>query len=754
MPPQRPKQKRAPLPTKDELLQYIRDSAVPLGKRELARAFRLGGAERIQLKSMLKELHEEGALGRERGRRFASPGRLPEVTVVEITGPDTDGELLAKPLAWDGEAPPPRIFMVPERRGTAALGRGDRALVRLKHIGGGSYEGRVIRRVSEVPGKLLGVYALGPDGGRLRPTDRKDKTEYIVARGDDGGAKEGELVLAEGLPGQRLGLRAARVVERLGALGNPRSISLIAILSRGIPVDFPHDALALAGAAGAVSLRGRTDLRELPLVTIDGEDARDFDDAVWAEPDPDPKNPQGWHLLVAIADVAHYVRPGDALDRSASERGNSAYFPDRVVPMLPEALSNGWCSLKPDEERGCLAVHIWIDAGGQKLRHRFERGLMRSAARLTYTSAQAAHEGEADAATAPLAHKVIAPLYGAYHALMKARLERGALDLDLPERQVVIGEDGHIERIVPRARLDSHRLIEEFMIAANVCAAETLEEKRTLCMYRVHDEPAAEKIDALREFLASLGYKLAKGQVLAPRHFTHILEKAAGTPHSQLVSEVVLRSQAQAVYSPDNHGHFGLALRRYAHFTSPIRRYSDLLVHRGLIAALGLGPDGLAPTVPPALFARLGEHISMTERRADAAERDAEDRFVAAFLVPKVGASFAGRVSGVTRFGLFVTLAETGADGLVPISTLPSDYYLHEELRHRLVGRSSGRIFTLGDKVEVRLAEADMVTGGLIFEILGDAPGGRAGKRPSGARSTHRGPPRGPRAKGRPGRHP
>ena len=362
------------------------------------------------------------------------------------------------------------------------------------------------------------------------------------------------------------------------------------------------------------------------------------------------------------------MRPGSALDRAAGERGNSAYFPDRVVPMLPEGLSNGWCSLKPGEERGCLAVHMWIDKTGNKLRHRFERGLMRSAARLTYSRVQAARDGQADELTGPLMEPVIAPLYGAFRALLAARLERGALDLDLPERQVVIGKDGRIERIIPRARLDSHRLIEEFMIAANVSAAETLEQKKTLCMYRVHDEPAAEKVETLRDFLASLGYKLAKGQVLRPRHFTQILEKAASTPHSQLVSEVILRSQAQAVYAPDNRGHFGLALRRYAHFTSPIRRYGDLLVHRGLIASLGLGPDGLSAGATQAHFARLGEHISMTERRADAAERDAEDRFIAAYLAAKVGASFAGRISGVTRFGLFVTLEETGADGLVPIS--------------------------------------------------------------------------------------
>jgi ribonuclease R len=733
----RPKQKPSPLPTKEQLLTYIRESPVPVGKREIARAFRITGAERIQLKVLLKQLEREGALGRDRGRRFGPVGRLPEVTLVEVVGTDADGEVFAKPLSWEGEGPPPRIYMAPDRRGTPALGPGDRVLARLTHIGAGKYEARTIRRIAEVPGKVLGVFARAPDGGRIRPTDRKYKAEYSVAQGDEGGAKEGELVLAEMLPGHpRLGLRGARIVERLGAMGNPRSISLIAILSRNIPVDFPRDALDEAAAAGPAALDRRDDLRPIPLVTIDGEDARDFDDAVWAEPDADPANPGGWHLLVAIADVGHYVRPGAPLDRAAAERGNSAYFPDRVVPMLPEALSNGWCSLKPAEERGCLAVHIWIDRDGHKLRHRFVRGLMRSAARLTYTQVQAARDGHADETTGPLGEPVIAPLYGAYEALLKARLARGALDLDLPERQVLIGEDGHIERIVPRRRLDSHRLIEEFMIAANVCAAETLEARRTVCMYRVHDEPTTEKIEALRAFLDSLGYKLSKGQVLRPKHFTQILDKAADTPHSRLVSEVILRSQAQASYSPTNLGHFGLALRRYAHFTSPIRRYADLLVHRGLIRALGLGPDGLPEGVAEATFERIGEHLSMTERRADAAERDAEDRFIAAYLASNVGAEFTGRISGVTRFGLFVTLEDTGADGLVPISTLPSDYYIHEEARHRLVGRETGNSYVLGDTVEVRLVEADMVTGGLVFELYAeDALRQAAGRRKTGRRA-------------------
>jgi ribonuclease R len=413
------------------------------------------------------------------------------------------------------------------------------------------------------------------------------------------------------------------------------------------------------------------------------------------------------------------VRPADALDFAARERGNSVYFPDRVVPMLPEALSNELCSLKPGVDRACLAVHLWLDGEGRVHRHRFVRGLMRSAARLTYEEVQAAIDGRQSELTRPLLEPVLKPLYGAYAAFARARGRRGTLDLDLPERRIQLDPSCRVARIEPRQRLDSHRLIEEFMIAANVAAAEELERLKQPCMYRVHDRPDPAKLAALSEFLDGIGIHglaLAKGQVVRPRHFSEILRRAAGTPYATLVSELVLRSQAQAVYSPDNLGHFGLALRRYAHFTSPIRRYADLAVHRALIAGLDLGAGGLPP-VEAADFAETAEHISMTERRAAAAERSAVDRYTAAFLAERVGASFAGRITGATRAGLFVALAETGADGLIPISTLPNDYYDHDEKRHRLVGRRWGRVYTLGDALTVRLAEANAVTGGLIFAL-------------------------------------
>ncbi len=709
--------KQVPLPSREQVLEFIKDSPGRVGKRELARAFGLSGEGKIVLKQIMAELERSGDIERGHGRRFGGHGSLPDTLIIEINGTDEDGELMARPVSWDKPGRPPRIFVAPVRRGEQPLGVGDRVVARLRRVREGLYEARAERRITEGPAKVLGVFEPNADGSaRLRPTDRRQKADYHIGRGDGLEAVAGELVLAELLPGGRpYGPKSVRVVERLGSMADPRAVSLVAIHSYDIPDQFPEAALEQAEAATAAPLEHRADLRQIPLVTIDGEDARDFDDDVWAE-----ATENGWHLLVAIADVAWYVRPGDALDKEAFKRGNSVYFPDRVVPMLPEALSNGWCSLKPAEDRPCMAVHLWIDAEGNKLRHKFVRGLMRSAARLTYERVQAALDGTPDDETAALLDPVIKPLYGAWKALYAAREKRGVLDLDLPERKVVIGADGRIEKVVPRPRYDSHRLIEDFMIAANVCAAEQIEAVHRPCMYRVHDLPSVEKLDSLRDFLTTIGLTLAKGQVLRPEHFNQILDKAKDMPEVHLVNEVVLRSQAQAVYSPENIGHFGLGLARYAHFTSPIRRYADLLVHRALIDGLGLG-QGALPADSRERFPEIGEHISTTERRAAQAERDALNRFTAIYLADRVGASFSGRVNGVTRFGLFVTLEETGADGLVPMSSLPGDFYVHDETRHCLIGRRNGLTFSLGDAVEVTLNEANPLTGSLVFDLT-DAP--------------------------------
>lgn len=710
------KSRRAPFPTKDQIVAFIRDNPSRVGKREIARAFHVAGADRIPLKAMLKELEAEGVLVREAGRRLAPPGVLPEIAVIEISGIDRDGEVHARPVEWEADAPPPAIHVRYARKRGYAPGKGERVLARLRREGDGAYSAEVLRAIENAPARVIGVFERQGDGsGRVRPTDRRNKSEYIVPARDTADAKSGDIVAVMPSATPRMGPIRARVVTRIGHEEDPRTISLIAAHGQSIPIEFPADALAQAQACRPTSLQGRIDLRRIPLVTIDGADARDFDDAVFAEPDPDHAG--GWHLIVAIADVAWYVRPGDALDRSALLRGTSVYFPDRVVPMLPEALSNDLCSLRPREDRACLAAHIWIDAHGRIRRHRFERALMRSAARLTYDQVQGARDGTPDDATGPLMEPVIAPLYGAYQVLAAARDKRGTLDLDMPERKVEIGADGHISRIAPRQRFDSHKLIEEFMIAANVAAAETLEARHTPCMYRVHDRPDPAKVVALADFVAALGFRMAKGQVMTPAQFNRLLDQARGTPHWELINDMILRTQAQAVYSPENIGHFGLGLRRYSHFTSPIRRYADLLVHRGLIRALGLG-EGSLPDSADAGFEELGVRISAMERRGMLAEREALDRYVTAFMADHVDAEFRGRITGVTRVGLFITLDETGANGLVPIRNLePRDFYLHDERHQRLVGERTGRLFSLGMRVVVRLAEADTLTGSLLFDL-------------------------------------
>jgi len=643
--------------------------------------------------------------------------------------------------------------MKPEKRGQTALGIGERVLARVTALkdtsddGAPLYEGSTIKRLSAAASKLMGVLEKSKGRFRLRPTDRRAKgAELIVEFGDAGDAQAGDLVRVEIMPGKRLGLKQARVIERLASTKDQNAASLIAIHDHGIPTEFSPEAQDIANKAIAAPMGTREDLRNVPLITIDGADARDFDDAVWAEPDTEnADNKGGWHLIVAIADVAWYVRPASALDRAAYSRGNSVYFPDRVVPMLPEALSNGWCSLVPHEDRPCMAAHLWLNKDGELIRHRFERAMMRSHARLTYNQVQQAHDGardsardgDPDAATQDIYQPIIAPLYEAYAVLAKARSKRGALELDLPERQVIIGEDGHVQSINLRERFDSHKLIEEFMITANVAAAQALEKYRQPCMYRIHDEPSLEKMENLREFLGSLEISLPKGQVIRAAQFNQILRKVRDTPQADLVNTTILRSQSQAEYNPDNIGHFGLNLHKYAHFTSPIRRYSDLLVHRALIAGMKLNKAlAQGELIPDSVdFSEAGSQLSDLERRASGAERDATDRFVAGFMASNIGDAFKGRINGVTRFGLFVQLIETGAEGLIPISTLPSDYYIHDDKHKCLRGERHGRVYTLGQHLDVTLVEAVPITGGMILRLsndqFGDDKGGQFSRKPS-----------------------
>jgi ribonuclease R len=713
-------QKQAPFPTRDEILAFIRDNPGAVGKRDISRAFRLTAAQRIELKQVLRDLKQGGAVAPGGHRRVHAPSPdLAEIAALIVDGTDEDGAVALRPQDWPVDMTPPAIALKPLATDREVPRDGSRILARLHRREDGSYEAGMIRLLDEGSPRVVGVFRTGRQGARVELTDRKARGELVIEPGYESRAEPGDLVLVELVPAPRYGLKRGRIKEIIGKSDDPRCVSLIAIASREIPTDFPLGAISEAEAATVPELGQRTDLRHIPLVTIDGEDARDFDDAVFAEPDSDAENEGGWHLLVAIADVSHYVRPGSALDREAYKRGNSVYFPDRVVPMLPEALSNGLCSLKPKEPRACMAFEMWIAKDGRLLRHKLVRGLMRSVARLTYNQVQAARNGSPDDTTGPLMAEVIEPLYGAYAALSVARQRRGTLELDLPERKVTLGADGKIASISERERLESHKLIEEFMILANVAAAEMAGKAQNPTLYRIHDRPDSAKLDLVREFIRDLGFNLAKGQVVKPAHLTQLLQQAAGTPHAPLINDVVLRAQATAIYSPDNIGHFGLALRNYAHFTSPIRRYADLIVHRTLIRLAHLGEDGLTPDETVRLEA-IGEHISQTERRAAEAERDAISRYTAAFMADHIGGIFQGRISGVSRFGLFVKLDGNGAEGLIPISTLPGDFYVHEEAKHRLVGRRSGRTYQLAQRVTVKLREADGLTGSTLFGLMGE----------------------------------
>ncbi|MCC6948265.1 MAG: ribonuclease R [Bradyrhizobiaceae bacterium] len=754
MPKKAKKPRSSDPPSREQLLAFISGRGGDVNKRDLVRAFQLDAVGKRELNALLRELRDEGKLGRKR-RRLHVAGELPAVVAAEITGRDEDGELIAVPAEWDedehGAAPKIRIEFGRRREPGPAPGIGDRVLLRTERNEPGdpvSHTGRVIKLLTKARAQALGIFREWPGGGgRLVPVDKKSLgREMAIPQGATGGAVDGDLVAVDLLSQRAFGLPTARVRERIGSIKSERAVSLIAIHAHGIPSVFRAETLAEAERAAPASMTKREDWTSLPLVTIDPPDAKDHDDAVFAAPDTDPANRGGFVVTVAIADVAYYVRPGSSLDREALERGNSVYFPDRVVPMLPERLSGDLCSLRPGERRPALAVRMAVGSDGRKRRHSFHRVMMRSHARLHYEQAQAAIEGNPDDRTGPILDPILQPLFNAYHVLAKGRDARQPLALDIPERKIVLGAHGLVERVVSPARLDAHKLVEEFMILANVAAAETCEQKRTLLLYRVHDAPAQEKVAALREFLQTLNIKLPQSSHLRPADFNNVLRRVAGTDNERLVHEVVLRTQAQAEYAAGNYGHYGLQLRRYAHFTSPIRRYADLIVHRALIRALGLGQennsDGLPDTTPEAL-AEIGASISAAERRAMAAERETIDRLIAHFLADRVGATFRGRISGVTRAGLFVKLDDTGADGFIPARTLGGDYFRYEEAHHAMVGDRTGETHRLGDPVEVKLVEAIPAAGALRFELLSE---GRYDRPVRGARSKREREPRRPAA--------
>lgn len=715
------------IPPREVLLEFIADNPDRASKREIAKAFGLKGDTRVELKEVLRTLESDGLVQKDR-KSLKRPGALPPVTVLDITTRDKDGELIGRPAEWNeelGVAPAVAIRQssADRAKGKAPVGGlGDRVLAKIfasKDRAGPAYTARIIKVIDRHRDALLGVVREMPDSGaRLMPIERRGE-EMQISPSDLGDAKDGDLVEVEIARTGRLGLTQARVLNVIGSVASEKAISMIAIHAHGIPHVFPQSVIAEADEAKHASMSHREDWRHVPLITIDPHDAKDHDDAVYAERDPSPDNPDGVIVTVAIADVSWYIRPKSALDREALKRGNSVYFPDRVVPMLPERISNDLCSLREGVDRPALAVRMTFSKEGRKAGHTFHRVMMKSAAKLSYQQAQSAIDGKADDKAGPLLEPILKPLWNAYEVLKRGRDRRQPLELDMPERKIILKPDGTVDRVHVPERLDAHKLIEEMMIQANVAAAETLEKKRQPLVYRVHDAPKLSKQEALREFLATIGLTLAKGAGLRSNSFNGILAKALDTPHQTMVNEMVLRSQSQAIYSSENIGHFGLNLLKYAHFTSPIRRYADLIVHRALVGSLGLGEGGITPEQEASLD-DIAAEISTFERRAMAAERDTVNRLIAHHLAGRIGDEFDGQISGVTKAGLFVTLPQFGADGFVPISTLGRDYYIYDEAHQALSGEKTGLGFRLGDSVQVRLAEAVPLAGALRFEMLSD----------------------------------
>lgn len=710
------------LPSKEDVLKFITENPDRAAKRDIAKAFNMKGDARIYLKDILRDLAAEGQVEK-RAKKLTRPNTLPPLAPLTITGRDKDGGLIARPIEWSGTEPAPLVLLRRAHKDSGpTVGVGDQILAKIfanSDKDGTPYTGRVIKKLEKRDSAVLGVLRQLQTGEyRIEPVNRK-QDEVTIDPDFLNGAKPGDLV--EVMPHQksRFGLAQGKVEQVIGSIGSEKALSMIAIHEHEIPHIFPEKAIEQAEAAKPATMNHREDWRTLPLVTIDPVDAKDYDDAVFAEPDSDPTNEGGFILVVAIADVSFYVSHGSALDHEALKRGNSVYFPDRVVPMLPERISNDLCSLREGVDRPAMAVRMIIGADGRKRSHSFHRIMMRSIARLSYQQAQAAIDGALDEKTEKVIDISLKPLWNAYEALKKARDKREPLELDLPEKKLILDDQGKVLKVIVPLRLDAHKLIEDFMIQANVAAAEVLEAKGQPLIYRIHDLPSLAKQESLRDFLKTLEISLARGAELRPGQFNGILSRVKGTDHEELVNQVVLRSQSQAQYNTENIGHFGLNLRHYAHFTSPIRRYADLIVHRALIRALNLGPDGLSNTEVGELPA-IAETISQTERRAMLAERETTDRLIAHHLSEQVGNEFQARVQGVTRAGLFVTLATYGADGFIPISTLGREYYHYDETSHSVAGERSGKGYRLGDNVEVRLVEAQPVAGALRFEMLTD----------------------------------
>ena len=710
----------AGLPTKQDLLLWLKDNPNKVSKREIAKAFGITGSYKIGLKKLILDLeNEREARSKSNSESFISV--IPSTVICIVKGPDKDGDIFLDLLDWSEGEEIPKIFYF-ERSGSIPVSVGDRILCELTKVEGKDYhyEAKLIRRISKTnnSSKIIGVFRVSSSGGTLEALSKRLNTIWTIPRNAVNGSVDGDIVEAEQTsPKSRFGMPKARVISILGKTDDSKAISLIAIHEHSIVNEFSKETLSEAVNSAPVTLVDRDDLRHIPFVTIDPADARDHDDACYVELDLDVENKGGFIVWIAIADVAHYVQPNSLLDGEARNRGNSTYFPDRVVPMLPENLSADLCSLHEGEDRPCLALKMILDSGGKKTSQQFFRGLMRSRGSLVYREVQEAIDGNPSKKIQPILESILKPLYKCYEVLQNTTKERGPLILDLPERKILLDDSGKVASIEFLDRLDAHKVVEELMILANVAAAEELFNNKSYFLYRIHEEPEKEKVNTLREIVKSCGLSFSKGQVLKTHHLNSLLCNAKETEYSELVSMSILRSMPQAYYGAQPIGHFGLALRRYTHFTSPIRRYADLVTHRAIIETINRGQNPLYEFDPVELEA-IGESISICERKSMLAERDTVDRYLAAFFSDRLGLEVLGTISGVTRFGIFVKIDESGADGLVPVSTIGNEYFRYNREKQVLVAERTGLVLGLGKRVLVRLVETNALTGGLTLQLI------------------------------------
>ncbi|MBI5612797.1 MAG: ribonuclease R [Gammaproteobacteria bacterium] len=706
-----------PVPSREAVLAHLAQRGEPMSLKRLAAELGVDGERDLDsFARRLRAMERDGQLLKNRRGRYGLIEKMDMVRGHVIGHPDGFGFLEPDEGGED-------LFLSP--REMRQVLHGDRVVARVAGLDArGRKEGSIVEVLERRHRSVVGRYRAENQVGFVAPADKRLGQDILIPQGGEGGARSGQIVVAEIVDQPTVRTQAVgKIVEVLGDHMAPGMEIEVATRMFDLPHVWP-DALREETAQFGHQVpedakQGRVDIRELPLVTIDGEDARDFDDAVYCEP-----RGKDFRLLVAIADVSHYVRAGTALDREAYSRGNSVYFPNYVIPMLPEILSNGLCSLNPDVDRLCMVCDMHVNARGKILEYKFYNAVMRSHARLTYNAVAAMLVGKDAALRQRYAALVphLEDLYTLYNLLHGARAKRGAVDFDLPETRIIYNEQRKIERIEPVTRNDAHRLIEECMLAANVCAAEWLTARKMAIPYRIHAGPTPEKLANLRDFLFEFGLKLGGGDEPQASDYAKLLASVEGRPDARLIQAVMLRSLSQAIYSPENIGHFALGYPSYTHFTSPIRRYPDLLVHR----AINTGLRRAAPDSAESVQVH-GEHLSMTERRADDATRDVTRRLKTEYMQGRIGEEFDGIISGVTNFGIFVELSEVYVDGLVHITALGNDYYHFDPAKHRLLGERTKTVYRLGDKVRIRVVRVDLDEAKLDFELAGSpAPAARA----------------------------